>query len=322
MSKQSTCSVMMATYRPRDYLHEQVASIFEQQGVTIHLLISDDSEDKILLKSLLEDSCLQETAPHVGMVDIIDGPQLGLASANFFNLVLHNSVVADFYAFVDQDDIWFSDKLARSIQLLSKTESDCYSSELNVWSPPSPTSSSVISQRWRKKKDLFGHFFAESAGCTYLMSRTAFLSLKQRLLKIEGEKRLHLLFSHDLFTSAYLHSQGFKWCHDKSSRIYYRQHQLNAWGSNVMTFDGLWKRLSLLNSRHYSSLLYLAWMNSPPSSIASQLCRSLCRLDFRDRIFLFCSAFNAINLFSLKTAGLIFFILFTRKHQLTSFACD
>jgi len=307
----------MATYRPGNYLHEQVASILEQQGVTIHLLISDDSEDKSLLKSLLEDTCLQENASLVGLSDIIDGPQLGLASANFFNLVLNNSVVADFYAFADQDDIWFSNKLARSIQLLSKTGSDCYSSELNIWSPPSPPSSSAISQRWRIKKKLFGLFFAESAGCTYLMSRRAFLSLKQRLLQIAEQNLLQHVFSHDLFTSAFLHSQGFKWCHDRRSMIYYRQHESNAWGVNVMSFAGMRKRLSLLNSQHYYGLLYLAWMGSAQGTIASQLWLSLSRLGLRDRLFLLRSALNAIHFFSLKTVGLVFFVLFARKNHQT-----
>ena len=307
----------MATYRPSAYLREQVASVLQQQGVIIRLLISDDSEDKSLLKSSLADSCLQDSIPFVGQFDIIDGPQLGLASANFLNLVLNNSFVADFYAFVDQDDIWLPDKLAEAINLLSKTGSDCYSSELHVWHAPASPASSAISQRWRIKKDLFGLFFAESAGCTYLISRTAFLSLKERLLNIGRDNLLRLVFSHDLFTSAYLHSQGFKWCHDKRSMIYYRQHESNAWGADVMTFAGLRKRLKLLNSQHYYALLYLAWMDSPPSTIASKLWRSLCRLGFKDRIYLLRSAFNASNLFSVKTAGLVFFILFTRKHQPT-----
>lgn len=312
----------MATYRPSAYLLDQVASVLQQQGVIIRILISDDSEDKSLLKSSLAASCVQDGMPFIGQVDIIEGPQLGLASANFFNLVLKNSFVADFYAFVDQDDIWLPDKLAEAINLLSKTGSDCYSSELHVWNAPASPSGSAISQRWRIKKDLFGLFFAESAGCTYLISRAAFLSLKQRLLNIDSDNLLRLVFSHDLFTSAYLHSQGFKWCHDKRSMIYYRQHQLNAWGANVISLDGLQKRLALLNGQHYYNLLYLAWMGSPQDSKASLLWRSLFRLGFRDRIFLLRSAFNAIKLFNLKTAGLVFFILFTTRQQPTACVCD
>ena len=315
MSDRLKCSVMMATYRPPVYLCDQVTSVLHQEGLSIGLLISDDSEDKSLLMRLLPEQYLQTTAHAVSQVNIIDGPQHGVASANFFNLVLNNSVDADFYAFADQDDVWSSNKLSEAIKLLEKTGCDCYSSELLIWNHPSPPSSSTISQRWRIKKKLFGLFFAESAGCTYVMSRRAFLSLKQRLLQIADKNLLKHVFSHDLFTSAYIHSQGFKWCHDKRSMIYYRQHESNAWGADVMTFSGLQKRLSLLNSQHYYSLLYLAWTDSPPGSIASQLWRSLCRLSFKDRIFLLRSAFNACNLFSVKTAGLLFFFLFTRKHQ-------
>lgn len=305
----------MATYRPAVYLCDQVTSVLHQEGLSIVLLISDDSEDKSLLMRLLPEQYLQTTAHAVPQVNVIDGPQHGVASANFFNLVLNNSVDADFYAFADQDDVWSSNKLLEAIKLLEKTGCECYSSELLTWNHPSPPSSSTISQRWRIKKKLFGLFFAESAGCTYVMSRRAFLSLKQRLLQIADMNLLNHVFSHDLFTSAYLHSQGFKWCHDKRSMIYYRQHESNAWGADVVTLGGLQKRLSLLNSQHYHALLFLAWMDSPPGAIASQLWLSLCRLGLKDRIFLLRSAFNASTLFSVKTAGLLFFFLFTRKHQ-------
>lgn len=315
MSDRLKCSVMMATYRPAVYLCDQVTSVLHQEGLSIGLLISDDSEDKSLLMRLLSEQYLQTTAHALSQVNVIVGPQYGVASANFFNLVLNNSVDADFYAFSDQDDVWSANKLAEAIKLLDKTGSECYSSELLIWHHPSPPSSSTISQRWRIKKKLFGLFFAESAGCTYVMSRRAFLSLKQRLLQITDKNLLRHIFSHDLFTSAYLHSQGFKWCHDSRSMIYYRQHESNAWGADVMTFAGLKRRLSLLNSQHYHALLYLAWMDSPPGTIAFQLWRSLCRLSFKDRIFLLRSAFKASNLFSVKTAGLVFFILFARKHQ-------
>lgn len=314
MSDQLTCSVMMATYRPAVYLCDQVTSVLHQEDLIIHLLISDDSEDKSLLAKLLPKEFLQLQSHPLSRAHVINGPQSGSASTNFFNLVLNNSVDADFYAFADQDDVWSANKLAEAIKLLEKTGSDCYSSELLIWNHPSPPSSSTISQRWRIKKKLFGLFFAESAGCTYVMSRRAFLALKQRLLQILEKNLLHHVFSHDLFASAYLHSQGFKWCHDSRSMIYYRQHESNAWGADVMSFAGLQKRLILLNSQNYHALLYLAWMDSPPGTIASQLWRSLLRLGFKDRIFLLHSAFNAANLFNAKTAGLVFFILFTRKH--------
>ena len=317
MSRQPTCLVMMATYRPAVYLCDQVTSVLHQEDLSISLLISDDSEDKSLLMRLLPEEYLQTTGHPVSQVNVIDGPQDGVASANFFNLVLNNAVDADFYAFADQDDVWSANKLAEAIKLLENTESDCYSSELLIWNHPSPPSSSTISQRWRIKKKLFGLFFAESAGCTYIMSRRAFLSLKQRLLQFTDKNLLRHIFSHDLFVSAYLHSQGFKWCHDSRSMIYYRQHESNAWGADVMTFAGLKRRLSLLNSQHYHALLYLAWMDSPPGTITSQLWHSLCRLSFKDRIFLLRSAFKASNLFSVKTAGLVFFILFTRKYRPT-----
>ena len=315
MSNRLKCSVMMATYRPAVYLCDQVTSVLNQEGLSINLLISDDSEDKSILMRLLPEAFLQTIAHTVSQVNVIDGPQDGVASANFFNLVLNNSANADFYAFADQDDVWSANKLAEAIKLLEMTGSDCYSSELHVWNAPSPPSSSAISQRWRIKKKLFGLFFAESAGCTYLISRRAFLSLKQRLLQIAEMNLLHHLFSHDLFTSAFLHSQGYKWCHDRRSMIYYRQHESNAWGVNVMSFAGLKKRLTLLNSQHYYGLLYLAWIGSAQGTIASRLWLSLSRLGLRDRIFLLCSAFSAINVFSLKAAGLAFFVLLARKHR-------
>ena len=322
MAYQPTCSVMMATCEPGAYVFDQVNSVLCQEGVCIDLLISDDSEDKSLLMSQLLEVYAHSRGHLSSQINVIDGPQSGVASANFFNLVLNNCVVADFYAFADQDDIWASNKLSEAISLLSKTGADCYSSELFVWNHLYPPSSSVVSQRWRIKRGLFGFFFAESAGCTYLMSRSAFLALKQRLLVIDGKNLLYLVFSHDLFTSACLHSQGFKWCHDRRSMIYYRQHQSNAWGANVISVDGLQRRLGLLSGDRYYSLLYLAWMGSAQGGIASQLWLSLSRLGLRDRFFLLSTVFNAISFFSLKAPGLAFFILLARKNELTSSLCD
>lgn len=322
MPNRPICSVMMATYRPSAYFCDQVASVFCQEGAIVRLLISDDSEDKSLLKKLLADASLQANAQFIDQVDVINGPRLGLASANFFNLVLNNPHDSEFYAFADQDDIWGVNKIAEAIDLLEKSGSDCYSSELYVWKDSSPVSRSPISHRWRIKRNLFGLFFAESAGCTYLMTRKAFLSLKERLLFCARNQLLHILFSHDLFTSAYLHAQGFKWWHDKRSMIYYRQHCSNAWGARVLTIDGLQKRLNLLNGHSYYSMLYLSWMGSARGTIAFGLWEGLHRFGVSDRINLLRSACNAVSPLSLKLIGLLLFALFSKKYKFTFEAND
>jgi glycosyltransferase involved in cell wall biosynthesis len=101
--------VLLATFNGGKYLKQFLESLKQQEGVKIHLRVSDDgSTDSTLeivnfYKSEFE-SC-----------QIFDGPGKG-ASLNFFSLL--DKASFDFIAFADQDDIWLPEHLINSVRRL------------------------------------------------------------------------------------------------------------------------------------------------------------------------------------------------------------
>lgn len=110
-------NVLMSCYNGEAYIEEQIASILNQKtSRRIELYIRDDgSKDhtrEVLKKYESYDNVHVRFAPNVGVVK------------SFFDLL---SVCdhADYYAFADQDDIWFDDKLEKAMdQIASRKDKD------------------------------------------------------------------------------------------------------------------------------------------------------------------------------------------------------
>jgi rhamnosyltransferase len=111
--------VLMAVYNGEPWLPVQIQSVLNQEDVTVRLFISVDvSEDD----SLAYCQRLSKENPTVEVLGY--GERFGSATRNFSRLIAEvDTAEADFVAFCDQDDIWDSDKLIRSIKALS--EQDC-----------------------------------------------------------------------------------------------------------------------------------------------------------------------------------------------------
>ena len=105
----------MATMNGAQYLEEQLASIRAQSYVNWSLWVSDDgSTDETVeiinrFKATLSDQS----------ITILNGPRKGGAQ-NFLSLLANPVIKADFYAFCDQDDVWFPSKLKRALASAEK----------------------------------------------------------------------------------------------------------------------------------------------------------------------------------------------------------
>jgi glycosyltransferase involved in cell wall biosynthesis len=104
--------VLLATFNGARYLKEFLDSLTRQEGVKIHLRVSDDaSTDETLeiVKSYQDkfESCLTFQGP-------CEGP-----SSNFFSLI--DRATFDFIALADQDDVWYPYHLSNSIDRLEKS---------------------------------------------------------------------------------------------------------------------------------------------------------------------------------------------------------
>lgn len=105
-------TVIMSTYNGSKYIEAQLDSIFRQKGVKVLCYIRDDGSTDDTLQ------VLKNYASTSGELIIVEGENIGWERS--FLLALKDAPQADYYAFADQDDIWFEDKLISGIKMLEK----------------------------------------------------------------------------------------------------------------------------------------------------------------------------------------------------------
>ena len=118
--------LLLASYNGVKYIKEQIDSILNQKDVDITIFISDDlSIDRTIeyLQDIYKD--------FKNIVYLPSGSKFGGAGKNFFRLIRDVDLSSfDFVSFVDQDDIWYEDKLIRAIKIIEDKQIDAYSSNV------------------------------------------------------------------------------------------------------------------------------------------------------------------------------------------------
>ncbi len=107
-------AILMAVYNGGPYLREQIDSIIHQSFANWTLYIQDDgsSDDTLNIVKSYSDERIQ-------LVDI--GLSRQGAGMNFMSLL--NMVDSEYYMFCDQDDVWFPDKIEKSLTRMREEES-------------------------------------------------------------------------------------------------------------------------------------------------------------------------------------------------------
>jgi glycosyltransferase involved in cell wall biosynthesis len=119
--------IYLATYNGETFINEQIESIINQSYLNWVLLICDDlSTDSTLF--LLKKWCAIDS--RIQILDNLDELS-GSALSNFSRLVsCYDEFTADYFCFCDQDDIWFADKLAKSLKVLVEIEKNVFFKKL------------------------------------------------------------------------------------------------------------------------------------------------------------------------------------------------
>jgi glycosyltransferase involved in cell wall biosynthesis len=110
-------AIIMSAFNNEKYIQEQIDSILNQERVSIQLWIRDDgSTDRTL-------SIIRELYGQDDRITIKTGKNLG-ARESFFEALFTCDLQCDYIGFSDADDVWISNKIRHSIDLLSASSSD------------------------------------------------------------------------------------------------------------------------------------------------------------------------------------------------------
>lgn len=215
--------VLLAAYNGSGYIEEQLDSIIAQIGVDISILVSLDkgSDDTLNILASYE-------AKHDFLSVLPYGEKLGSAGKNFFHLINEADIIDfDYIAFADQDDIWLASKLLSAIKLMNDTNSDGYSS--NVTAFWEDGRKSLIKKSYPQSE--YDYLFeSPGPGCSFVISRKLFTSIKQQIKNRYGKSPLPWL--HDWYCYSYARFNNFNWVIDHNSYMLYRQHCSNEVGAN------------------------------------------------------------------------------------------
>jgi rhamnosyltransferase len=272
-------AVLLAAFNGEEYIASQLASLFSQEGVDVHVIVRDDGSSDGTLDVV---RAFAKRFPDQLNLTGPDNFEGGSAGRNFFAL-LQNPLVAefDYIALCDQDDIWGPLKLASAVTKMQRSDAAAYSSNLIAFDSAKQKSWFITKSGEMQK---FDHLFqSASAGCTYVLDRRAIAAVQTKLAK--SAMPLPRILSHDYVIYAVCRSQGLAWVMDDDSHIFYRQHSSNAF-SAMPGLKGLWQRWALASNGWFGENINCVAKMLQDDPEATAIYGRLRRLSLKDRVWL------------------------------------
>ena len=227
--------ILLSTYNGGKFLREQLDSIRSQDllcdgGYSLGLLVRDDGSGDETLEILREYSKVMD-------IRIITGGNVGPAKS--FWALLNAAPEAAYYAFCDQDDVWYPDKLSRAIHILEgkgNTEPQLYCSSVE-W-----VDAALKPIRNKPAEDStytdFPHalLYSLSPGCTFVFNRKALIEARRYDFETNHVE------IHDWLLHKIVSLLG-EVSYDPAPSMYYRQHGNNAIGNKSESLAGTMERI-------------------------------------------------------------------------------
>ncbi|MFJ2322117.1 glycosyltransferase family 2 protein [Pseudomonas sp. NPDC087817] len=232
-------AILMCTYNGSSFLREQLDSFGRQSYRDWTLYVSDDSSADST-RDILDE---YQRRWGSGKLFVFDGPCQGFAK-NFMSLLKRPEVQARYYAFSDQDDVWFDDKLERSVvRLASMPEQKpaLYCSRTRLTDAEgSPIGFSPLFAR----PPSFQNALVQSlAGAnTMLINQAA----REFLLSVPEDSTV---VAHDWLAYLLVTACGGCTFYDSGATLDYRQHGGNIIGANASYKDRLFRVRNMLSGR-------------------------------------------------------------------------
>lgn len=234
-------AVLLATYNGIDYIYEQIESILNQVDVDVTIFVSDDlSTDGT--KGIIENI----SATNTKIIVLENVGKFGGAAKNFYRLIKDVDFSSfDYISLVDQDDIWYADKLIHSINSIKEQSIDGYSA--NVLAFWEDGKESILQKASTQAK--YDYIFEPAGpGCTYVLSKKLATEVKSFIEYKWNE--VNKIDYHDWVIYAFARENGYSWYIDKKISMRYRQHSSNQLGANN-GIKALTKRFKLVFSSWY-----------------------------------------------------------------------
>lgn len=240
MAGKAHVTVLMSTYNGENFLRNQIESILNQEDVYVHLIVRDDgSKDKTI--NILEEYQSK------GKLEWYSGKNLK-AARSFLNLV-SKSPNDEYYAFSDQDDVWFSKKLKTAVNYLENYNGT------NL--PILYTGNYIlVDKNLNKISEDLRHIttttlanaivYSCCTGCTMVFNK----QLRDLIKKYDSPQRIYM---HDDWIHKVCLAVGGKVIYDSHPMMFYRQHENNVDGG-IHNFWSKVNRIKLDNNLMSSQL--------------------------------------------------------------------
>lgn len=224
-SSSKKLAILMATYNGERYLSEQIESIIGQTYQNWLLYIKDDqSTDKTL-------SIVRKYVSLDERIILLENHSKYGAKRNFASMM--QEVDADFYMFSDQDDIWFPEKVERSISVLVDLENKnprkpiIVHTDLNVVDSNLSMICPSLWQMFRIAPELLNNFDRLGGHCLVTGCTMAFNKKAQEVSLPMEENAI----MHDVWMALKVYQNEGLIVGLSQPSIYYRQHNNNTLGA-------------------------------------------------------------------------------------------
>lgn len=223
--------VIMSTYNGAAFVTEQLDSILSQKNVEVDVIIRDDASTDETLEKLRKYRSVHLTSK----IEILNGKKYGVVGSFMYliNYINKNYSHYSYFAFADQDDYWFPNKLKIAIDSLSAfplNEPSLYISHYqmadcnlnNLYTPPT-----------RARINLSSALVNNIAtGCTMV--------LNEAMLNVVFQYHPSNITMHDYWIYLLALAIDGKVYYDSQAHFLYRQHSHNVIGGKKDSFIKRW----------------------------------------------------------------------------------
>ena len=233
--------VLVATYNTdATYLKKQIQSILKQTYKNLHIYISDDCSTKPEIKEILKEFAQKDERIKL----FLQSQNLGY-NKNFEFLL--NQSTAEYITFSDHDDIWYLDKIEKSLQKLKKEKVDmvyCNCRQINE-------KGIVLKENYFKYKNIplinktgkLAISRCAGNGCSQMITK----DVKQKMLPFKEQ-----VIAHD-WLAGFIANEGKGIAYIKEPLFDYRLHNTNVFGGRNLSQNlNRWKEK---NGKTYKAFL-------------------------------------------------------------------